>query len=58
MNEFTRKLLITILVLIIFIICVTLVITGQRETGAPGLFRQSCYGCITDNTNKDCEEKL
>ncbi len=40
MNEFTRKLLITILVLIIFIICVTLVITGQRETGAPGLFRQ------------------
>lgn len=40
MNEFTKKLLITILVLIIFTVCIILVITGQRQTGAPGLFRQ------------------
>lgn len=40
MNEFTKKLIAAVIVLIVFIVCVVLVVTGQRNIGAPGLFTQ------------------
>ena len=40
MNEFTKKLITAVIVLIVFIVCVVLVVTGQRNIGAPGLLTQ------------------
>lgn len=40
MNEFTKKIVTGIAVLIVFVICVMLVVTGQRTVGAAGLMRQ------------------
>lgn len=40
MNEQTKKIIIGILVAIIFVICVALVIIGQREIGYAGLGKQ------------------
>lgn len=40
MNETAKKIITAIVILLFFIVCVALVITGQRQTGAPGLIRQ------------------
>lgn len=40
MNEQTKKIIIGILVAIIFVVCVALVIIGQREIGYAGLGKQ------------------
>jgi hypothetical protein len=40
MNEFTKKLVIAVVVVIVFIVCVALVVVGQRNIGAAGLMTQ------------------
>ena len=40
MNEYTKKLLVGILVVIIFVVCVALVIIGHRNVGLSGLGTQ------------------
>ncbi len=40
MNEFTKKILIGIIVFVVFIACVALVVTGQRNIGPSGLLTQ------------------
>lgn len=40
MNEFTRKIIIGIVVLVVFVVCVALVVTGQRNIGPSGLLTQ------------------
>ncbi|MDO4285349.1 MAG: hypothetical protein Q4C60_08425 [Eubacteriales bacterium] len=40
MNERTKSIVTMILLLIAFVICLTLVITGQRNIGAAGLLTQ------------------
>ena len=40
MNEYTKKLLVGILVAIIFVVCVALVIIGHRNVGLSGLGTQ------------------
>lgn len=40
MNEFRKKLVIGLVVLIVFVICVSLVVIGQRNIGAQGLLTQ------------------
>lgn len=40
MNEQTKKIIIGILVAIVFVVCVVLVVVGQREIGYAGLGKQ------------------
>lgn len=40
MKESTKKLIIGLIVLVVFVVCVGLVIVGQRNIGAPGLLTQ------------------
>ncbi len=40
MNEFTKKIVTAIVVLIVFVVCVALVVIGQRNIGASGLMTQ------------------
>ncbi|MCI8592876.1 MAG: hypothetical protein HFI88_11155 [Lachnospiraceae bacterium] len=40
MNEFTKKIVTAIVVLIVFVVCVALVVIGQRNIGASGLMIQ------------------
>jgi len=40
MNEFTKKIVTAIVVLIVFVVCVALVVIGQRYIGASGLMIQ------------------
>lgn len=40
MNEFTKKIVIGILIAAVFIVCVALVVIGQRNIGVQGLFTQ------------------
>lgn len=40
MNEYTKKLLVGILVAIVFVVCVALVIIGHRNVGLSGLGTQ------------------
>lgn len=40
MNEFTKKIVIGIIIFIVFVVCVALVVTGQRNIGPAGLFTQ------------------
>lgn len=40
MSETLKKGLTAVVVIIIFVICVALVVTGQRHIGATGLLRQ------------------
>lgn len=40
MKESTKKLVTALAVLVVFIICVALVVTGQRSIGAQGLLMQ------------------
>ena len=40
MNEFTKKMVTAIVVLIVFVVCVALVVIGQRNIGASGLMIQ------------------
>jgi len=37
MNEYTKKILVGILVAIIFVVCIALVIVGQKNIGPTGL---------------------
>lgn len=40
MSDLTKKILIGIVVLIVFVVCVALVIVGQRSIGPAGLGKQ------------------
>lgn len=40
MNEFTKKIIIGIVIFVVFVACVVLVVTGQRNIGPSGLFTQ------------------
>lgn len=40
MNEFTKKIITAVIVLIVFVACVVLVVVGQRNIGAAGLLTQ------------------
>ncbi len=40
MNEFTKKFVSGILVLAVFVVCVALVVVGQRNIGPSGLLTQ------------------
>lgn len=40
MNEFAKKLVAAVAVLIVFVVCVVLVVVGQRNIGAAGLMTQ------------------
>ena len=40
MNEFTKKIVTAIVVLFVFVVCVALVVIGQRNIGASGLMIQ------------------
>ena len=40
MNEYTKKLLVGILIAIVFVVCVALVIIGHRNIGLAGLGTQ------------------
>lgn len=39
MNEKTRKLVTALLVIVVFVVCLALIITGQRNVGLAGLIR-------------------
>ena len=49
MNEYTKKVLVGILVAIVFVVCVALVIVGHRNIGLAGLGTQllGLVGLIT-----------
>lgn len=40
MNEYTKKVIVGILVAIIFCVCIALVVIGQRNVGLQGLLRE------------------
>lgn len=40
MNEFTKKIITAVIVFLVFVVCVVLVVTGQRNVGAAGLLTQ------------------
>ena len=40
MNEFTKKIIIGIVIFVVFVVCVALVVAGQRNIGPSGLFTQ------------------
>ena len=40
MNEFTKKIIIGIVIFLVFVVCVALVVAGQRNIGPSGLFTQ------------------
>lgn len=40
MNEFTKKIIVGIVIFVVFVVCVALVVTGQRNIGSSGLFTQ------------------
>ncbi len=40
MSEFAKKLVTAVVVLIVFVVCVALVVIGQRNIGATGLLTQ------------------
>ena len=40
MNEFTKKIIIGIVIFVGFVVCVALVVAGQRNIGPSGLFTQ------------------
>lgn len=40
MNEFTKKIISGIIIFIVFVVCVALVVAGQRNIGPSGLFTQ------------------
>lgn len=40
MNEFTKKIVVGIVIFVVFVVCVALVVTGQRNIGPSGLFTQ------------------
>ncbi|MCI8281843.1 MAG: hypothetical protein HFI76_09135 [Lachnospiraceae bacterium] len=40
MNEFAKKIVTAVVVLIVFVVCVALVVIGQRNIGATGLLVQ------------------
>lgn len=37
MNEYTKKILIGILVVVVFVVCIALVVVGQKNIGPTGL---------------------
>ena len=37
MNEFTKKIIIGIVIFVVFVVCVALVVAGQRNIGPSGL---------------------
>ncbi len=40
MNEFTKKIVIGIIIFVVFVVCVGLVVIGHRNIGPSGLFTQ------------------
>ena len=40
MNEFTKKIIIGIVIFVVFVVCVALVVAGQRNIGPSGIFTQ------------------
>ena len=40
MNEFSKKIIVGIVIFIVFVVCVALVVAGQRNIGPSGLFTQ------------------
>ena len=40
MNEFAKKIIIGIVIFVVFVVCVALVVAGQRNIGPSGLFTQ------------------
>ena len=40
MNEFTKKIIIGIVIFVDFVVCVAVVVAGQRNIGPSGLFTQ------------------
>lgn len=40
MNEFTKRIVSGIIIFVVFVICVALVVIGQRHIGPSGLFTQ------------------
>lgn len=40
MNEFTKKIILGIVIFVVFAVCVALVVAGQRNIGPSGLFTQ------------------
>ena len=40
MNEFTKKIIIGLVIFVVFVVCVALVVAGQRNIGPSGLFTQ------------------